>query len=81
MFVLRDPQHRAAREMRKAAERSRELAELCERYAESLLEGEAGGARAEELRRLTRSKLAEVKEAVSDCDEWRSRTTAAAAAA
>lgn len=80
MFILRDPQHRAAREMRKAAERARELAELCERYAESLLDEPGGAARAEELRRLTRSKLAEVKEAVADSDEWRSRRTSAAAA-
>ena len=79
MFILRDPQQRAAREMRKAAERARELAQLCERYADSLSDADLSATRAEELRLLTRSKLAEVKEAVADCDEWRSRTSAAAA--
>lgn len=61
--------HNAAREARKAADRARDLAELCERYAESLVtsgrEMDASG-----LRMLAKDKFAELREALSDSDDW-----------
>lgn len=67
---------KAAREILKAAERAREFAELCEFYAGALQDARAEE-RAERLRLLMRSKLAEVREAVADSEEWRSRKAAA----
>ena len=63
------PEQRAAREARKAAERAREFAGLFEEYADCLL---APGTRerARTLCTLGKSKLAEMKEAVSDCEDW-----------
>ena len=63
------PLHNAAREARKAAARARDFAELCERYAERLLtpgcEMDAAG-----LRTQAKDKLAELREALSDSDDW-----------
>lgn len=79
-----DPLHNAAREARKAASRARDFADLCERYADRLLtpgcEMDASG-----LRLLAKDKLAELREALSDSDdwarlaEWRTDTTLVAA--
>lgn len=63
------PQEMAGREARKAARRGREFAEIFFQYADCL---HAGGPewRAEELRALGRSKLGELREALSDCEDW-----------
>ena len=76
--------HKAAREARKAAARARDFADLFEQYAESLLtpgrEMDASG-----LRMLAKDKLGELREALSDSDdwarlaEWRADTTLVAA--
>ena len=59
----------AAREARKAAARARDLADLCEKYAERLLtpgcEMDASG-----LRMQAKDRLAEVREALSDSNQW-----------
>ena len=78
------PLHNAAREARKAAARARDLADLFEQYAERLLmpgcEMDATG-----LRMQAKDKLAELREALSDSDdwarlaEWRADTTLVAA--
>ena len=60
---------KAAKEAQRAAERAREFANLFDQYADSLL-SEASEEQAVELRMRGRSKLAEVREAVSDCDDW-----------
>ena len=63
------PLDRAAREARKAAARARDFADLCERYADRLLapgfEMDAAG-----LRMQAKDKLAELREALSDSDDW-----------
>ena len=63
------PTRNAAREARKAATRAREFADLFEKYAETLLkpgrEMDASG-----LRMLAKDKFAELREALSDCDDW-----------
>ena len=63
------PLYHAAREARKAAERARDFADLFERYAERLLtpgcEMDAAG-----LRMQAKDKLAEMREALSDSDDW-----------
>jgi hypothetical protein len=63
------PLHNAAREARKAAARARNFADLFEKYADSLLmpghEMDAAG-----LRMQARDKLAELREALSDSDDW-----------
>lgn len=63
------PLHNAAREARKVAARARDLADLFERYAERLLtpgcEMDAAG-----LRMQAKDKLAELREALSDSDDW-----------
>ena len=63
------PLHNAAREARKAAARARDFADLCENYAERLLtpncEMDASG-----LRMRAKDKLAEVREALSDSNQW-----------
>ena len=63
------PLNNASREARKAAARARDLADLCERYAERLLtpgcEMDASG-----LRMQAKNKLAEVREALSDSNQW-----------
>ena len=67
--VNQSPIHNAAREARKAAARARDLADLFERYAERLLtpgcEMDAAG-----LRMQAKDKLAELREALSDSDDW-----------
>lgn len=78
------PLHNAAREARKAAARARDFAGLFEKHAECLLtpgyEMDAAG-----LRMQARDKLAELREALSDSDdwariaEWRADTTLVAA--
>ena len=78
------PLHNAAREARKAAARARDFADLFEKYAERLLtpgcEMDASG-----LRMQAKDKLAELREALSDSDdwarlaEWRADTSLAAA--
>ena len=61
--------HNAAREARKAAARARDFADLFEKYAERLLmpgcEMDAAG-----LRMQAKDKLAELREALSDSDDW-----------
>lgn len=63
------PLHNAAREARKAAARARDFADLFEKYAERLLtpgcEMDASG-----LRMQAKDKLAELREALSDSDDW-----------
>lgn len=63
------PLHNAAREARKAAARARDFAELFEQYAERLLapgcEMDASG-----LRMQAKDKLVELREALSDSDDW-----------
>lgn len=65
----RPPLHNAAREARKAAARARDFADLFERYADRLLapgcEMDAAG-----LRMQAKDKLAELREALSDSDDW-----------
>jgi hypothetical protein len=78
------PIHNAAREAGKAAERARDFADLFDKYAERLLtpgcEMDASG-----LRMQAKDKFAELREALSDSDdwarlaEWRTDTTLAAA--
>lgn len=60
---------KAAKEARRAAERAREFANLFEEYADSLLQANSE-TRAGELRLKGKGKLAEVREAVSDSDDW-----------
>lgn len=64
-----DPLHNAAREARKAAARARDFADLFDKYAERLLtpgcEMDASG-----LRMQAKDKLAELREALSDSDDW-----------
>lgn len=63
------PIQNAAREARKAAERARGFADLLDMYAERLLtpgcEMDASG-----LRMQAKDKLAELREALSDSDDW-----------
>ena len=65
----KSPVHNAAREARKAAVRARDFADLAERYAERLLtpgcEMDASG-----LRMQAKDKLVELREALSDSDDW-----------
>lgn len=78
------PLHNAVREARKAAARARDFADLFEKYADCLLtpgyEMDAAG-----LRMQAKDKLAELREALSDSDdwariaEWRADTTLVAA--
>jgi hypothetical protein len=63
------PVERAAREAIKAAQRAREFADLFEKYADAL-KSDGPGEHALTLRILGKSKLAELKEAVSDCEYW-----------
>lgn len=82
--VNQSPIHNAEREARKAAARARDFADLLEKYAERLLtpgcEMDAAG-----LRMQAKDKLAELREALSDSDdwarlaEWRADTTLVAA--
>jgi hypothetical protein len=64
-----DPLHNAAREARKAASRARDFADLFEQYADRLLtpgcEMDAAG-----LRMHAKDKLAALREALSDSDDW-----------
>lgn len=60
---------KAAKEARRAAERARQFAKLFEEYAACLLQ-DGVHSRAAELRLQGRSKLAEIREAVSDSDDW-----------
>lgn len=60
---------KAAREARRAAERAREFADLFDQYA-GCLAREDSKERAIELRLKGKSKLAELREAVSDSDDW-----------
>jgi hypothetical protein len=67
--INQSPIHNAAREARKAAARARDFADLFEQYAERLLTpgceiGAAG------LRTQAKDKLAELREALSDSDDW-----------
>lgn|GEM_PF-6037298 len=64
-----NPIERAAREARKAAERARAFADLFEEYAACLL---VSGERihAAELRMLGKDKFAEIREALSDSEDW-----------
>ena len=74
------PIHNAAREARKAAARARDFADLFDKYAERLLtpgcQMDAMG-----LHMQAKDKFAELREALSDSDdwarlaEWRSNTT------
>ena len=67
--VNQGPIHNAAREARKAAARARDFADLLDKYVERLLtpgcEMDAAG-----LRMQAKDKLAEVREALSDSDDW-----------
>jgi len=67
--VNQSPIHNASREARKAAARARDLADLFERYADRLLtpgcEMDAAG-----LRMQAKDKLSELREALSDSDDW-----------
>lgn len=67
--INQGPIHNAAREARKAAARSRDFADLLDRYAERLLtpgcEMDASG-----LRTQAKDKFAELREALSDSDDW-----------
>jgi hypothetical protein len=60
---------RAATEARRAAERARDFAALFDQYADCLLQADAEE-RASELRLKGKSRLAELREAVSDSDDW-----------
>lgn len=64
-----DPLLNAACEARKAASRARDFADLFDKYAERLLtpgcEMDASG-----LRMQAKDKLAELREALSDSDDW-----------
>ena len=63
------PLQNAAREAHKAAARARDFAELFEKYAERLLtpgcEMDAAA-----LRMQAKDKLAELREALADSDDW-----------
>lgn len=82
--VNQGPIQNAAREARKAAARARDFADLFDKYAERLLtpgcEMDATG-----LRMQAKDKFAELREALSDSDdwarlaEWRTETTMTAA--
>ena len=60
---------KASNEARRAAARAREFANLFDEYAEYLLREDSKD-KASELRLRGKSKLAEVREAVSDSDDW-----------
>jgi hypothetical protein len=63
------PLHRAAWEARKAAARARDFADLFEKYADRLVtpgcELDASG-----LRLQAKDKFSELREALSDSDDW-----------
>jgi hypothetical protein len=65
----KSPVERAAREAIKAAQRAREFADLFEKYANAL-KSDGPSEHALTIRILGKSKLAELKEAVSDCEYW-----------
>jgi ElaB/YqjD/DUF883 family membrane-anchored ribosome-binding protein len=60
---------KASNEARRAAARAREFANLFDEYAVYLLREDSKD-KASELRLRGKSKLAEVREAVSDSDDW-----------
>jgi hypothetical protein len=65
----KSPVERATREAIKAAQRAREFADLFEKYANAL-KSDGPSEHAKTMRILGKNKLAELKEAVSDCEYW-----------
>ena len=61
--------HYAAKDARKAAQKARELADLFEDYANSLLD-ENWQERAGELRLMAGNKIQEFRDSVAACDDW-----------